>query len=118
MTDKEYQEFDYNDFVNCLRAHSKDDNKLMDMLHCSVGISGEAGELLDHMKKAMWQGHNIDLDYLVLELGDILFYFTSMCNCIGVDIDIIRKKNIEKLRIRYPDRVFDSERSIHRNEKI
>ena len=116
MTDKEYQEFDYSDFVDCLRAHSKDSDKLMDMLHCSVGISGEAGELLDHMKKVMWQRHHIDLDYLILELGDILFYLTSMCNCIDVNIDIIRKRNIEKLQARYPDRVFDSERSINRND--
>jgi len=52
------------------------------------------------------------------ELGDILFYFQSMCNCVGTDIDEIRKLNIEKLTKRYPDGIFDKERSINRDEEI
>ena len=66
----------------------------------------------------MWQGHCIDVDYVIKELGDILFYFTSMCNCVGTDIDEVRKLNIEKLTKRYPDGVFDRERSINRDEEI
>ena len=111
------RDFDYPKFVDSLRAHSIDDNLLFDMLHSSVGISGESGELLDHMKKAVWQEHKIDVSYIVLELGDILFYLTSMCNCVGTTIDEVRDKNIEKLTKRYPDGVFDKERSIHRDEK-
>lgn len=117
MTDKEYKDFDYPKFVDSLRAHSLDDNILFDMLHSAVGVSGEAGELLDHMKKAVWQDHKLDFGYMALELGDILFYLTSMCNCIGTDIDTVRRLNIEKLTKRYPDGVFDKERSINRNEK-
>lgn len=116
MTDKEYNKFDYPKFVDSLRAHSLDDNILFDMLHSAVGISGEAGELLDHMKKAVWQGHKLDFDYIVLELGDILFYLTSMCNCVGTDIEEVRKLNIEKLTKRYPDDVFDKKRSKNREE--
>ena len=113
---KKCNNFDYPKFVDSLRAHSLNDNLLFDMLHSAVGISGEAGELLDHMKKAVWQEHKIDLHYMILELGDILFYLTSMCNCVGTDIDEVRKLNIEKLTKRYPDGVFDKERSINRNE--
>ena len=116
MTNEEHKNFDYPQFVDSLRAHSLNDNLLFDMLHSAVGISGEAGELLDHMKKAVWQEHKIDLHYMVLELGDILFYLTSMCNCVGTDIDEVRKLNIEKLTKRYPDGVFDAERSVNRDE--
>ena len=116
MTNEEYSKFNYPEFVDSLRAHSLNDNLLFDMLHSAVGISGEAGELLDHMKKAVWQEHKIDLRYMVLELGDILFYLTSMCNCAGTDIDEVRKLNIEKLTKRYPDGVFDRERSVNRDE--
>lgn len=116
MTNKEYKEFDYPKFVDSLRAHSINDSLLFDMLHSAVGISGEAGELLDHIKKVIWQGHCIECDYVIKELGDILFYFTSMCNCVGTDIDEVRKLNIEKLTKRYPDGVFDKERSINRDE--
>lgn len=116
MTNKEYKNFNYPEFVDCLRANSQPDNLKLDMLHSAVGISGEAGELLDHMKKVIWQGHNWDYNYIIYELGDILFYLTSMCNCIGVDIDGVRKQNIIKLMRRYPDRKFDKERSINRDE--
>lgn len=117
MTEEEYKNFDYPKFVDCLRAGKHSDTLLTSMLHAAVGISGEAGELLDHMKKAVWQDHKLDFNYMTLELGDILFYFQSMCNCIGTDIDEVRKLNIEKLTKRYPDGVFDKERSINRKEE-
>lgn len=116
MTDEEYNKFNYPKFVDCLRAGRHSDTLLISMLHAAVGISGEAGELLDHMKKAVWQEHKIDVSYIIYELGDILFYLTFMCNCVGTDIDEVRKLNIEKLTKRYPDGVFDKERSINREE--
>ena len=116
MTNEEYKSFDYPNFVDCLRANSNPDNLKLDMLHSAVGISGESGELLDHMKKTIWQNHDWSYDYIIYELGDILFYLTSMCNCVGTDIDEVRKLNIEKLTKRYPDGVFDAERSINRDE--
>lgn len=115
MTDEEYRNFDYPDFVDNLRAHYDGWGLSGDILHSAVGISGEAGELLDHIKKVIWQEHCIDCDYISKELGDILFYFQSMCNCVGTDIDEVRKLNIEKLTKRYPDGVFDKERSVNRN---
>lgn len=117
MTDEEYKSFDYPNFVDNLRAPSAVDNVLYDILHSAVGIAGEAGELLDHIKKVVWQGHPIDVNNIILELGDILFYLTSMCNCVGTDIDEVRKLNIEKLTKRYPNGIFDEERSINRNDK-
>ena len=117
MTDKEYKEFNYPEFVDNLRSNSEILPKGLssDILHSAVGISGEAGELLDHIKKVIWQGHCIDCTYIIKELGDILFYFTSMCDLIGTDVDEVRKLNIEKLTKRYPDGVFDKERSINRD---
>ena len=116
MTDKEYKKFDYPKFVDSLRAYNDRMGLSGDILHSAVGISGEGGELLDHIKKVIWQGHCIDCDYVIKELGDILFYLTSMCNCVGTNIDEVRKLNIEKLTKRYPDGVFDKERSISREE--
>lgn len=121
MTNEEYSKFNYPKFVDCLRAITPDtlsgESLLGDILHSAVGISGEAGELLDHIKKVVWQRHDLDCNYIVKELGDILFYLMSMCNCVGTDIDEVCRLNIEKLTKRYPDGVFDKERSIHRNEE-
>jgi len=116
MTEEEYRNFDYPKFVDCLRAYNDRMGLSGDILHSAVGISGEAGELLDHIKKVIWQQHCIDINYTIKELGDILFYFQSMCNCVGTDIDEVRKLNIEKLTKRYPDGVFDAERIINRDE--
>ena len=115
MTEEEYKIFDYTKFVDCLRA-DKGWGLSGHILHSAVGMSGETGELLDHIKKVIWQEHCIDCTYIIKELGDILFYFTSMCDLIGTDIDEVRKLNIEKLTKRYPDGVFDKERSINRDE--
>ena len=116
MTEEEYRNFDYPKFVDCLRAYNDKMGLSGDILHSAVGMSGESGEVLDHIKKVVWQGHCIDCDYIIKELGDILFYFTSMCGLIGTNIDEVRKLNIEKLTKRYPDGVFDRERSIYRDE--
>ncbi len=120
MTEKEYKEFNYPDFVDCLKSNSEilPESLSSDILHSAVGISGEGGELLDHIKKVIWQGHCLSPDYVKKELGDILFYFTLMCNCVGTDIDGVRKLNIEKLTKRYPDGIFDKERSVNRDEEI
>jgi len=118
MIDEKYKNFDYPKFVDSLRAYNDRMGLSGDILHSAVGISGEAGELLDHIKKVIWQQHCIDVDYIIKELGDILFYLTSMCNCVGTDIDEVRELNIEKLTKRYPDGVFDAERSINRDEEI
>lgn len=117
MTRKEYINFDYPSFVDNLRAYNDKMGLSGDIIHSAVGISGEAGELLDHVKKVIWQGHCLSPDYVIKELGDILFYFQSMCNCIGTDIDEVCKLNIEKLTKRYPDGVFDKERSVNRDEE-
>ncbi len=114
MTNKEYKEFNYPEFVDNLRASYDGMGLSGDILHSAVGISGEAGELLDHIKKVIWQGHCLDVDYVTKELGDILFYFTSMCNCVGTNVDEVRKLNIEKLTKRYPSGEFDADRSINR----
>ena len=117
MTDKEYAVFDYTGFVNNLRA-DKGWGLSGDILHSAVGMSSETGEVLGHIKKVIWQGHCLDVDYIKKELGDILYYFTFLCDLIGTDIDEVRKLNIEKLTKRYPDGVFDKERGIHRDENI
>ena len=116
MTNEEYKEFDYPTFVDGLRARKNKWGLSGDILHSAVGISGESGELLDHIKKVIWQGHCLDVDYIKKELGDILFYFTFLCDLITTDIDEVRKLNIEKLTKRYPDGKFDAERSINRDD--
>ena len=78
------------------------------MLHAAVGISGEAGELLEVVKKAwVYDGADpweLDWDRLERELGDVFFYVTALTTLMGLDYGTLAEMNMEKLRKRYPDR--------------
>jgi len=70
-------------------------------LHMAVGISGEAGELLDAIKKATIYRKQLDIANIVEECGDLLFYISGMLDSIGVDIESAIAANTSKLSIRY-----------------
>lgn len=80
-----------------------------DALECACyGLAGECGELIDHVKKWRFQGHDLDYDYIRKELGDIAWYLALGATATNTPLDDIFHDNIEKLRDRYPDG-FDSE---------
>lgn len=81
----------------------------------ALGLSGEAGECADHVKKHLFQHHNLDCAHLAEEIGDVLWYCAELAAGINRSLDEIAEQNIAKLRERYPDG-FDPERSIHRPE--
>ena len=78
-----------------------------------LGIAGEGGECADIWKKYMHQGHPFDREKLIKEDGDVLWYVAELAAGLGVTLEEIATRNIEKLRSRYPDG-FAAERSIHR----
>ena len=79
------------------------------------GLAGEVGELCDHYKKYMHQGHDIDYDHMAEEAGDVMWYLAEIADALGLTLEDISRLNIDKLRKRYPDG-FDPERSMHREE--
>lgn len=85
------------------------------ILHGVMGLNGEAGEAIDILKKAMFQGHDLDTEHLAKELGDVAWYLAVTANAIGYSLEDIFKMNIEKLKARYP-KGFDTERSTNRAE--
>ncbi len=97
------------------RTSSKKVDRLDKILNGLMGLNGEAGECIDILKKYFYQGHELDKGELIDELGDVLWYIAETCEGIGVAMEEVAIKNIEKLRKRYPDG-FEAERSINRNE--
>lgn len=81
-----------------------------------MGLCGETGEAMDILKKAMFQGHTIDIQELALELGDVLWYLALSIDALGYTFNDIQQMNLEKLGKRYPDG-FSEERSINRDEE-
>ena len=80
----------------------------------ALGLTGEAGEVADHVKKAFFHGHLMDRNHLIKELGDVLWYLVLACDAVGSTLEEVMQRNVEKLRQRYPHG-FDAERSMHRN---
>lgn len=81
-----------------------------------LGLSGEAGEVADLLKKHLTHGHQLDLEKMALELGDVLWYVAGVAEMMGLTLDEIASKNIEKLLKRYPEG-WDPERSQNREHE-
>ena len=105
MTGNKYQQY-------ALRTSSHGSNGDM-VLNGVMGLNGEAGECIDIVKKHLFQGHELDINKLVDELGDVLWYVAITASGLSYGLDEIMQHNIDKLRKRYPDG-FDVERSVHR----
>ena len=85
------------------------------LLNSALGLCGESGEVADLLKKYHFQGHNLDLDHVAKELGDIAWYLAVGAYSIGYDLEEILKMNVDKLKARYPDG-FSTDRSLHRDK--
>jgi NTP pyrophosphatase (non-canonical NTP hydrolase) len=80
-----------------------------------MGLCGESGEVIDIVKKHLAQGHELDKEKIIKELGDVAWYMAEIATVLEVDLEEVLILNIEKLKKRYPEG-FDKEKSIHRIE--
>lgn len=79
----------------------------------AMGLAGEAGEVVDYLKKTLHHGHPLDREKVKKELGDVLWYVAETASALGLDLDDVATTNVDKLRKRYPEG-FSSARSKHR----
>jgi|AntRauTorcE11897_2_1112592.scaffolds.fasta_scaffold06550_4 NTP pyrophosphatase (non-canonical NTP hydrolase) len=85
------------------------------MVNWALGISGEAGEVADILKKHVFHGHELDKQELSKEIGDILWYLSNLAFELDIFLGDIAEENLKKLMQRYPEG-FSEERSINRKE--
>lgn len=78
-------------------------NKETMLIHAAMGLAGEAGEVVDLIKKWLFQGHDRDLRKLKLELGDVRFYLEEMLMVIDSSMQEIEQMNEDKLNKRFPN---------------
>ena len=76
------------------------DQQLLDAV---AGLAEEAGEALGAVRKHVFQARPLDRDALVEELGDVLWCVAAAAAAAGVTLDHVARRNVEKLRARYPD---------------
>lgn len=80
-----------------------------------LGLVGESGEVADRLKKHLGQGHDLDVNRVIEELGDVLWYVAETASALGVDLELVAEANLAKLRDRYPHG-FDTIRSRERGD--
>ena len=78
-----------------------------------MGLCGESGEVIDLVKKQLAQGHALDREKMISELGDVAWYLAETAYALDVSLEEVLQRNIDKLKARYPEG-FDSQRSINR----
>ena len=81
-----------------------------------MGLCGEAGEAIDVVKKHLAQGHELDREHLIKELGDVAWYLAETATALDITLEEVLERNLQKLRARYPEG-FDDQRSLHREER-
>jgi len=124
---KKYVEFVDTTTSNPSKQHSEFLKRLQDLetqgfptqrlLTAAVGMSAEAGEFTEVVKKMIFQGKPVseeNLFHLKRELGDIMWYVSQACLGLGVTLEQVIQMNFEKLSARYPEGAFTIERSENR----
>ena len=87
------------------------------ILHAGMGAAGEAGELLDYLKKCFFYGKEMDRAKIIGEVGDIQWYLTVLLDTMDVSMEEVLEKNIAKLQNRYGGQSFASYATMNRDEQ-
>lgn len=87
----------------------------VNLMNAALGMAGESGEVADIIKKHTFQGHDLDVNHVAEELGDVLWYVAVGAEAIGLSLGEVAQRNVDKLKRRYPDG-FDKSRSINRED--
>lgn len=90
-------------------------NKKDVLINAVMGLCGESGEVIDLVKKHLAQGHDLDKEKMIKELGDVAWYLAEACYALDVQLEDVLSQNIAKLKKRYPDG-FKEIDSINRKE--
>lgn len=104
----------YEDFVKAL---VKPLPLLDHMNHMALGVAGEAGELVDAVKKHTIYGKPLDRDNIIEELGDLAFYMQGLMTALNLDWHTVIQANGSKLSKRYPKGSYSNEAAIAREDK-
>lgn len=88
------------------------------ILHMAVGVCGEAGELIDAVKKAAIYNKPIDRENVIEELGDLEFYMEGLRQGLGIAREETIAANIAKLSVRYSALTYSDEAAQARADKV
>lgn len=87
------------------------------LIHMAIGVCGEAGELLDAIKKHVIYKKPLDLANVVEELGDLEFYLEGLRSALEINRLEVLKVNMAKLSKRYESGKYSNEQAQTRADK-
>lgn len=82
--------------------------------HAIYGLCSEAGEAAGIMQK-MFNGHPYNPEHMKKELGDVAWFLAEACSAFGFDLEDVMRDNLLKLHKRYPNGIFEVDRSTNRD---
>ena len=92
-----------NEYQKLARTTLNPDLSRKDVLINGVmGLCGESGEAIDIVKKWLAQGHELDKEKLIKELGDIAWYLAEAATGLNIPLSEVLQGNLDKLHRRYP----------------
>lgn len=109
------KQVEYAEFVKALIKKFED--RRLELCHSAMGVTGEAGELCDAIKKEAIYGKEQDRSNIVEELGDLHFYMQDIQNKYDITDYEILAQNAAKLQKRYVGLVYSDEAAINRADK-
>jgi len=111
---------DYAAFLTRLNSlELENDCNVSQLMTAAFGLTAEAGEFTEVVKKIVFQGKPYNEDnvfHMKRELGDICWYLAQACMALDTDFNEILEMNVEKLSARYPEGSFDVYQSENRQE--
>lgn len=90
---------DYLEFTRTTRC-KMNVNKEMVLPILALGLAGETGEVCDKLKKLIRVGasmETVDRHSIKKELGDVLWYLTSIADELGFTLDGVMAANVDKI---------------------
>ncbi len=110
----EYKDYQKESTRTCPNLNDQLRQGLADEMHMVLGISTEAGELLDAYKKHFAYGKELDKTNVGEEIADIMWYVSNLCRMLNIDMEEMLQRNIAKLKARYPEK-FDEIKALNRD---
>ena len=96
-----------------------DDADVPRLLTAALGLTAEAGEFTEVVKKIILQGkpyNEENVFHMKRELGDICWYLAQACMALDTTFDEVIEMNVDKLKARYPGGEFDVHKSENRKD--
>lgn len=95
---------EFNDYQKEARKTAIYPNLGKNFVYPTLGLAGEAGEVAEKVKKIIRDGNGEvtaeKKEELSKELGDVLWYVANLAEELGLNLDDIAKRNLEKLKSR------------------